>query len=1013
VLLVFDHYTYNEVNRELRRGAEPVRVDPQQLDLLAMFLQNPGTLLSRQQIIESVWEGRQISDSVLSVSIAKLRKVLGKPLDGGDYIESRYGRGYRFLGEVKRTAAPAAQPLVASPVQPRAQIVGRNDELEQLHSAAERAWAGRGRLVLLTGEAGIGKTRLAECLDEHVQDDGRALTLWARCQPDVSTPLWPVRQVMRELVAQGLADASLLAFTDAQATAIDHGTLDALAQAVLHVSQRRPLLLILDDIQWADSASLRVMAYLADAIVRASCLLVCTLRYGGALATAVREVSPLWNHRNCQRIELQRLRAHEVTEYVEARLGAEHTAALSRALFARSEGNPFFMVDLLRSARDGELLHPSKLALSAVRERLQELPGHTLRVLYGAAVIGHDFDIGLLSHVTKDRPEEILDLLSGSIVSHSVRAIRGTVGAFSFDHELIREALYEEIAPQERARLHLHAAQGLQQRRANGGAVTDAELAHHFLSAQPLGDIEQAIGYAQSAAAEASRLAAHADGRALLRRALDVLSFRVTQRAETRAALLLQLAMVERVLGDPAYRANLAAAVSIAREHRLGRLLTFAGQLLSLSPDVVAHAEAVEVLEAANETLEPDDYENLAIVRAHLAWTAPNSHSKRRVDELTRQAQELAHKSGSANARAAVDDTLLFFRAGPDTFEKAEQIAHEIERASAQEPELTSHARRVLVARFWLITAMQRGDRAGLARGIEMRAALMSRMHNAEAKWHHDRMLVVKAMNEGAFREIKPELSALRERARRLELHASQLLWSLDYGVFLCRTSDVSSLAPRVCKTLEPSKLDSPQVRAGKIRSLVDFGLQDKAAEAMSQLSLAEIADLPWDRDCLAVLCHLAVGAAAARNLEQCEMLARLLSPYSEFYAVGVSFHCDGSVASHLGLLSETLGQWDRARAYYAHGREREQAFGLMPCAALTGMRLARLLLREEAVSSAGLQLLEHVRAEALRMGMQPLARAAYDLRRRAGRAETTSLCADTLFAQPAAGQREQSLDDC
>ncbi|HTU61243.1 MAG TPA: AAA family ATPase, partial [Polyangiales bacterium] len=607
MLLVFDHYTYNEVNRELRRGAEPVRVDPQQLDLLAMFLHNPGALMSRQQIIESVWEGRLISDSVLSVAIAKLRKVLGKPLDGGDYIESRYGRGYRFLGEVKRTAVPVA-PLLASAAQPRTLIVGRNDELDQLRGAAERAWAGRGRMVLLTGEAGIGKTRLAECLDECVRDEARALTLWARCQPDVSTPLWPIRQVVRELAAQGLADASVLSFTDAQA-AIDHGTLDALAQAVLRASQRRPLLLIFDDIQWADSASLRVIGYIADAIVHASCLLVCTLRYGGALAAAAREVSPLWNHRNCQRIELQRLRAHEVTEYVQARLGTERsdTEALSRALFARSEGNPFFMVDLLRSAGDGELLHPSKLALTAVRERLQELPKQTLHLLCGAAVIGHDFDIGLLSHVTNDKPEVILDLLSGSLVSHisyTVRAIRGTVGAFSFDHELIRETLYDELSPQERARMHLRAGEGLQKRRANGGTVTDAELAHHFLSAQPLGDIEQAIACARRAAAEASRLAAHADGRALLRRALDVLSFSVTQRAETRAGLLLQLAMVERVLGDPAYRANLAAAVSIAREHRLGRLLTFAGQLLSLSPDVVAHADAVEVLEAANETLE-------------------------------------------------------------------------------------------------------------------------------------------------------------------------------------------------------------------------------------------------------------------------------------------------------------------------------------------------------------------------------------------------------------------------
>jgi hypothetical protein len=134
-------------------------------------------------------------------------------------------------------------------------------------------------------------------------------------------------------------------------------------------------------------------------------------------------------------------------------------------------------------------------------------------------------------------------------------------------------------------------------------------------------------------------------------------------------------------------------------------------------------------------------------------------------------------------------------------------------------------------------------------------------------------------------------------------------------------------------------------------------------------------------------------------------MLARLLRPYGDYYAVGVSLHCDGSVATHLGLLYEALGQLEQACAHYARGRAREQAFGLMPCAALTGMRLARLLLREERDHSAGLQLLEQVRAEALRMGMQPLARAAYDLRRSAGRAEN-------LPSQPISSQCEQLLDD-
>lgn len=1003
--LVFDNYSLNEATRELRRGSEPVKIDPQQLDLLALFLRNSGKLLSRQQILESIWEGRSVGESVLSVAIAKLRKVLGTPQTGGEFIESRYGRGYRFMCEVKQTADEASAAL------PQTRLVGRSQELQQLQSAMERARIGRGRLLLLTGEAGIGKTCLAECLHEEAAQQNRALVLWARCQPDVRTPLWAVRQLMRGLREHGASAPDFAADSDT----IDHGTLDAFAQALLQASQRRPLLLIVDDMQWADSASLRVFAYLADDIARAPLLLVCTLRCGGALADGVRAVSALWNHRNCQRIELQRLHAHDVAAYVEARLGQDH-AELSRVLYTRSEGVPFFMVDLLRSldptvSADNAPLHPSQLALHAVRERLRELSTETRRVLGAAAVIGHDFDIGLLAHVTDERPAQLLDLLSAPNVSQMVHAQRGAVGAFGFDHELVREAMYEELSPQQRAQLHLYAGQGLQQRRAHGGAVTYAELAHHFLSAQPLGDIEQALDYALTAAAEASRLAAHADGRTLLRHALEVLRFRVAVRAETRVSLLLQLAMVERVLGDPTYRTNLASALSIAREHRLGRLLTFAGQLLSVSPDVVSPPEVADALLAANETLDPDDHEHLAIVRAHLAWHSPCCHSQRRVDELLQQAEALAERSGSARARGVVDETLLYFRAGPDSYEQAQQIAARIDQSTKLEPELSSHARRVHVVRFRLISAMQRGDRAGITHAIETRAALVKQLRNAEAAWHYDRMLMVKAMNEGAFEQIKPELRALRERARRLELHASQLLWSLDYGIFLCRTSDISGLAQRARRTLQPAELDSPTVRASKIRGLLNFGLIDDAAYTMSQLSLDEISDLAWSRDALAVLCHLAAGASAAQNREQCALLLQKLSPYAELYAVGVSLHNDGSVASHLGMLYEALGERARAREHYARGRERELSMGLLPCAALTGFQLARLLTSDAPEGSAGLRLLEQVRAESLRMGMQPLARAAYDLRRGASRS-TAATCADTALAQPALVQCEQFLED-
>ncbi|HET8937423.1 MAG TPA: winged helix-turn-helix domain-containing protein [Polyangiales bacterium] len=370
-----------------------------------------------------------------------------------------------------------------------------------------------------------------------------------------------------------------------------------------------------------------------------------------------------------------------------------------RELFRRSEGVPFFMVDLLGTressvASHDQPLDPSILALNALRERLQDLTDNSRRVLCAAAVIGHNFDIGLLSYVSSCGPEEMLDLLRGSIATKTIREATGARGNFVFDHELIREVLYNELSPYDRAQLHLRAGQGLQQRRMHDGDVTNAELAHHFLSAQPFGEVEEAIAYAQSAALDSGRVAAHAEVPDFLQRALDVLRFHVAPRADLRAALLLQLALVERVQGNPAYRTHLTTAISIAHQHRLGRLLTLAGQLLSVSPDLVTGDDAVSVLEAANEALATDDYEHRAIVLAHLAAAPPNCHSARRVDGLMSQAREYATKSSSANARAAVDDALLYFGAGPDSLGQAEEIADAVEHSGLVWRALTCHTER-------------------------------------------------------------------------------------------------------------------------------------------------------------------------------------------------------------------------------------------------------------------------------------------------------------------------------
>jgi DNA-binding winged helix-turn-helix (wHTH) protein len=517
VLLVFDQYSFDEANRELRCGAALVKVDPQQLELLALFLRHPGDLLSRQQIIDDVWDGRPVGDSVLSVSVAKLRKALGRTRDNRDYIESSYGRGYRFVHEVR-----SQQPLRAAPVQPprstpHSPLVGRTEPFGRLVKVVEQAQAGRGRVCLITGEKGIGKTRLAASLTEHVHSRGGMCVAWACFQQDANAPLEPLRQVLRELGRQGLTtpEVDTLDAMLAQGTVVTHATLDALAQTILAASRGKPLLLIFDNLHWTDGASLSALTYLADELAHARIAIVATLRYEHHAADARRDVVRLWNHRNCQRVELGRLSPAHVSEYVRAHFGEDSldSADFSRRLYQRSEGHPFFMVELLRAVdlAQGKKLSLPESTLALMRERLRGLPVGTRMALRAAAVLGHDFDMGVLSHVTEQSAEALFAALAAALTTQTIVATPGTTGSYRFDHELLREVLYNELSVHERGHMHLRAGQGLMSRRDSGCAVSDAELAHHFLAAQPFGDIDIAVSYAQAAANEAQLTAAHAE----------------------------------------------------------------------------------------------------------------------------------------------------------------------------------------------------------------------------------------------------------------------------------------------------------------------------------------------------------------------------------------------------------------------------------------------------------------------------------------------------------------------
>ena len=1010
VILSFGEFVFDPERHLLRRNGELIKVDPQQLSLLACLVARPGSLLTREEILLQVWEGRAVTSSALSVAVAKLRKVLGG--EGKQtYIENRYGRGYRFVMPVHTADASLDPPVNAHDALVTTPLVGREDVCAQLLQTLEGCRAGQGCMGALIGEAGIGKTRVAEVLEDAARARGMR-TAWARfSNAEGAPPLFPFVQALRELSLEGFADEVLSSMESLaqwrasgaplsaagplsadwlhESSALLHRMLDQISQSLSRVSQRSPLLLIVDDVHWADAASLRLLAYLLNDLPRMHLLVLIALRASDVPPSDPRhaELVRILSHRRCERHELVRLAEHDVERYVGSQFSYA-SADLSQAVFARSEGNPFYMVELLRpflgraAPSSAELRFPG-MALDAMRKRLAALPEGSRAALSVAAVIGHDFDLGLLSRVTGHSADHLLEELDGSLANETIVASLQAPGSFAFAHDLIREVLHGELPASERCRLHLEVGRALEERRGAGMHVPSVELAHHFLSALPFGELGYAIAHARSAANAAMRVAAHADARALLLRALEATKVSANADPAMLSALWLELALVERAMGHPETKEHLHLGVRLAREHKLGPLLTIAGQLLSPAPGLVARAEAVEVLEAALEALPDDATEQRALALTLLSWTPPNCMSQRRVQQLLTQAEQLLAGSEARDALAALRDAHLFFLAGPATQAEAEAVAQAIEQDLRANNELTRSTRALTLADTRWLMATQRGDTRAMQLHIEQYRQALAPLCNAELDWHWERIQLVMRMNSGEFSGVAEELERLRAQADRLRLQARHSLWARDMGQLLYWTGDPAQLASLIKPSLALATTDLPIGRSYKLRALAEMGLLPEAAQALATVTEAWLRDLPQDRDYLAVLAQISVCVAATGSVAHARVLYELLLPFAHFYAASITFECMGSVSYFLGVLARTLGDAPAALSHLQQAASADERAQLGACAAQAQVELARLLLREQSVLDIerGRALLSATRPIAQRRGLVNLLRAIDSLR--------------------------------
>lgn len=391
--------------------------------------------------------------------------------------------------------APTTHPATTVAVERTdADLVGRAREVDLLDQVLDEAAAGATRWLVMTGPAGIGKTRLAEELVGRAAARGGA-DAWARCPEEEGSPAWwPIRQLVRALGAD--PDAVLVPPPGVDADEARFAVYERVAGLIEEVSaDGTPRVIVVDDVQWADPTSARCLAYLAGSLRATPVTFALTLREGEDESTVRPLLTALARAEGHRQLPVAPLGEGSVRELAN-RVSAEPIGpAEAQVLFRRTGGNPLFVREYARlapSERSGESI---PLAVrSVLGRRLEELDAGVLHVLRGAAVVGDVVDLELVAAVTRLDREEAADLLDEAADAHIVVPALGT-GGYAFGHGLLREEVLAQMPQLRRQRLHARLAELLRER----GAEPSLR-ARHLLQALPVIDPTEALDACRAAA---------------------------------------------------------------------------------------------------------------------------------------------------------------------------------------------------------------------------------------------------------------------------------------------------------------------------------------------------------------------------------------------------------------------------------------------------------------------------------------------------------------------------------
>jgi DNA-binding SARP family transcriptional activator len=500
----------------------------------------------------------------------------------------------------RERAAPSTQPPWP--------LVGRSAEVQALRAVLDQARAGRASFVALVGEPGIGKTRLCAELAAAASESG-VWVVSGRCSQDEGAPpLWPWRQVLRGLGRE-------LEVPPGHDEGAQFRTWESLVDAIVTHARSEPLVVVVDDLHWADVSSLRVLRLLVDTAEDARLLVVATWRSFPPPEGALADVAESLARRHALRLDLGGLDASGTAAVVGAVTDYVPSATEAAALRERTDGNPFFLVEYARLARDrGDLkgtlaeADPPSAVHDVLVRRLDRLPRETHELVRVAAVCGREFDLETIAAAANVDEDTALDRIEPAVSLGLVR--EEGVGRFLFGHALVRDTAYGGLPPTRRARLHGRVAALLDAR-----AGRESEAARHWLAAGPE-HAPRAWRAAAAAAGAAAALHAHEQAADLLTSALTAVALDPAASARDRYELLMARAEAYRWSAHwVGLRENVEAAIAVADTMDDLELVARAasammvGALWQSAPYGTTHPVVVAALRRCVTGLPPEDSE--------------------------------------------------------------------------------------------------------------------------------------------------------------------------------------------------------------------------------------------------------------------------------------------------------------------------------------------------------------------------------------------------------------------